>query len=65
MIKNQMATAINLHHYEIVQVNVRFNRPVEFWDIEAVPFVLEKGRKAVAAKKDEILTAIRNFPGGF
>jgi len=65
LIKNQMATAISLHHYEIVQVNVRFNRPVEFWDIEAVPFVLETGRKAVEAKKEEILSAIRNFPGSF
>ncbi len=65
LIKNQMATAISLHHYEIVQVNVRFNRPVEFWEIEAVPFVLETGRKAVEAKKEEILSAIRNFPGSF
>ncbi len=65
LIKNQMATAISLHHYEIVQVNVRFNRPVEFWDIEAVPFVLETGRKAVEAKKEEILSAINNFPGVF
>lgn len=61
--RNQMATAINLHHYEIVQVNVRFKRAVEFWDIEAVPFVLETGRDAVAARKDEILAAIANFPG--
>jgi NTE family protein len=65
LIRNQMATAINLHHYEIVQVNVRFNRPVEFWEVEAVPFVLETGRKAVEAKKEEILSAIRNFPGSF
>lgn len=65
LIKNQMATAISLHHYETVQVNVRFNRSVEFWDIEAVPFVLETGRKAVEAKKEEILSAINNFPGVF
>ncbi|MFN0088280.1 MAG: patatin-like phospholipase family protein [Blastocatellia bacterium] len=63
--RNQMATAINLHHYEIVQVNVRFKRPVEFWDIEAVPYVLETGRNAVAARKDEIVAAIANFPANF
>jgi NTE family protein len=65
LIKNQMATAINLHHYEIIQVNVRFNHPVEFWDIEAVPFILETGRKSVEAKKEEIVSAINNFSEAF
>jgi hypothetical protein len=40
---------------------VRFTTPVEFWDVEKVPYVLETGRKAVAAKKEEILSAIHNF----
>ncbi len=61
LIKNQMTTAINLHHYEIIQANVRFTIPVEFWDVEKVPLVLEAGGKAAEAKKGEILSAIRNF----
>jgi len=61
LIRNQMATAINLHHYEIVQINVRFTSPVEFWDVDKVPFVMETGRKAVDAKKAEIHSAIENF----
>jgi NTE family protein len=61
LMKNQMTTAINLHHYEIVQINVRFTRPVEFWHLDAIPLVLETGRNAVAAKKAEILSAIHNF----
>lgn len=63
LIRNQMATAITLHHYEIVQINVRFTSPVEFWDVDKVPYVLETGRKAVEARKNEILSAIENFPG--
>jgi NTE family protein len=61
LIKNQMAAAISMHHYEIIQINLRFNRPVEFWHLDAIPLVLEMGRKAVEAKKDEILSAINNF----
>ncbi len=61
LMQSQMTTAINLHHYEIIRVNVRFTRPVEFWDIEAVPYVLETGRQAVEAKKEEIISALENF----
>lgn len=59
--RQQMATAINLHHYEIIQINVRFTQPIEFWDFAAVPLVLETGRQAVAAQQAEILAALQNF----
>jgi NTE family protein len=62
MIRSQMATAITLHHYEIIHLNMQFNVPVEIWEIEKVPYVLEVGRKAMEGKKDEILSAIRSFP---
>lgn len=61
MIRNQMATAIHLHHYEIIQINLRFDRPVEFHQFDAIPLVIETGRKAVAARRDAILSAIENF----
>lgn len=61
LMQGQMTAAINLHHYEIIRVNVRFNRPVEFWEVEAVPYIIEMGRRAVEAKKDEIVSAIENF----
>lgn len=63
LVRSQFRTAINLHHHEIIQINVRFNRPVEFWEIEAVPFILETGRNAVEARKFEIFSAIENFTG--
>ncbi|HEX4949932.1 MAG TPA: patatin-like phospholipase family protein [Blastocatellia bacterium] len=62
LIRNQMTTAINLHHYEIVQINVRFDRNIEFWNFAEIPFVFATGRQAVAAKKEAILSAIANFP---
>lgn len=62
LMRNQMATAINLHHYEIIQINVRFDRAIEFWRFEEVPYIIEAGRQAVAAKKDTILAALANFP---
>jgi len=61
LMKNQMAAAINLHHYEIIQINLRFNRAIEFWQLDAIPLVMETGRKAVEAKKAEIISAIGNF----
>lgn len=60
--RNQMATAINLHHYEIIQINVRFDRNIEFWNFAEIPFVFDTGRQSVAAKKEAILSAIANFP---
>ena len=62
MMRNQMATAINLHHYEIIQINVRFDRNIEFWEFAEIPYILETGRNAVAAKKEAVLSAIANFP---
>lgn len=62
LIRNQMTTAINLHHYEIIQINVRFDRNIEFWNFAEIPFIFDTGRQAVAAKKEAILSAIANFP---
>lgn len=63
LFRNQMATAISLHHYEILHVNMRFDVPVEIWDVDKMPYVLEVGRSTVASKREEILAAIRDFPG--
>ncbi len=61
LIRNQMTTAVRLHHYEIVQINLRFERPIDYNDFDALPLVFETGRRAVAARKDAIRAAIRNF----
>ena len=61
LVRSQMATAIALHHYEIIHINMRFDVPVEFWDIDKVPYVLGVGRATMECKREEIIAAIRGF----
>ena len=61
--RREMALAIDLHHHEIVIVNVQFDQIIQIWDVEAVPAILEAGQKAVERRKKEILSAIKSFRG--
>jgi NTE family protein len=60
-VRQEMALAIDLHHHEIVIVNVPFYQDIQMWDVEKVPVVLETGQKVVEQKKKEILLAIASF----
>lgn len=53
--------ATDLHHHEIVTVNVRFYQHIAMWDVDQIPTVLEAGQKTVDQKKEEILAAIESF----
>jgi NTE family protein len=57
----QTAMAIQLHHHEIVIVRVVFDRDIDVRDASEVPRVLDAGRRAVAAKRADILEAIANW----
>ncbi|CAN5410000.1 hypothetical protein BH10CHL1_BH10CHL1_06640 [soil metagenome] len=57
----EMALAIDLHHHEIVLIDVHFDRIIQMWDADAIPIVLEAGRKMLEPKKRAILAAITNF----
>jgi NTE family protein len=59
--RREMALAIDLHHHEIVIVNVHFDQVIQMWDVDQVPIILEAGQKAVEHKKGEILSAIESF----
>jgi NTE family protein len=59
--RREMALAIDLHHHEIVMVNVHFDQVIQMWDVEQVPVILEAGQKAMEWKKKEILAAIESF----
>ena len=59
--RREMALAIDLHHHEIVIVNVPFDQVIQMWDVGQVPIILEAGQKAVERKKKEILAAIESF----
>jgi len=57
----QMALSIDMHSHEIVIIQVPFKRPVNIWDIEHIPEIVELGRIAVDARKNDILSAIKHF----
>lgn len=59
--KKQMALAIDLHHHEIVILNVHFDEVINMWDIEKLPVIMETGKRVIDSKKEEILCAINEF----
>lgn len=61
MIKSQLALAIDMHHHEIIVINVPFINPVSLSDVNLIPNLLELGRRAVDEKKEEILHAIKGY----
>lgn len=61
LVRSQISMSIELHHHEIVIINVPFEHYIQVWDVEEVPAILEAGQKAVDQKKEEIISAIRNY----
>ena len=61
LIKNQLSLAIDMHHYEIVVINVPFDKNISMSDPAQISSLIELGRKSVDQKKEEILNAIKNF----
>ncbi len=61
MQRSQVALSVDMHHHEIVFVNVVFDKFISLRSSKRVPEILDSGRKAVESKKDEILEAIKNF----
>jgi NTE family protein len=59
--RSQMCLAIEMSHFEIVFIEINFDKPISFRAIEALPIVLAKGEEAVAQNKDAILRAIQSF----
>ena len=62
--RNQMALSVDLHHHEIVFINVVFDKYISLRSTRRIPEILEKGKLAVESKKEEILAAIKNFSPG-
>ena len=59
--RNQTALSVEMHHHEIVFINVVFDKFISLRSIRRIPEILEEGKKAVAQKKQEILAAINSF----
>ncbi len=61
LVRSQLSLSIDLHQYEIVVINIPFEKYIQVWDVSEVPAILDAGLKAVDIKKEEILSAISNF----
>ncbi len=59
--RSQMLLAVEMPHFEIVFIEINFDKPVSFSAIEALPTVLAKGEEAVSQNKEVILRAIQSF----
>ena len=59
--KKQMALAIDMHHHEIVVINMHFDELIHMWDVDKLPVIIQTGKKIIERKKGEILSAIDNF----
>lgn len=57
----QLALSINMHEYEIIMIKVPFKNPINMWDIHHIPEIIETGRLAIDAHKEDILTAVHTF----
>lgn len=59
--RSQMFLSIEMHHYEIIMIEVEFDHAISLRAVEELPSILAAGEQAVNQSKDEILTAIQNF----
>ncbi len=59
--RTQMFLSIELHHHEIVTVEVDFDHTINPWDLHELPAIIEAGKKAVDDQKSIILSAIASF----
>jgi len=59
--RSQVALSVDMHHHEIVFINVVFDKFISLRSTRRIPEILEKGEQTVEMKKDEILAAIENY----
>jgi NTE family protein len=59
--RSQMFLSIELHHHEIVIVEVNFEHTINPWDVHELPAIIEAGKKAIEENKTMILSAITGF----
>jgi NTE family protein len=60
LVRSQLSLSVDLHHHEIIIINVSFDKYVQIWDVEDVPEILETGRRAVEREREEIFLALAN-----
>jgi len=61
LLRNQNAISVEMHHYEIVFINVVFDKVIGLRSVHRIPEIIEAGERAVLERKAEILSVIENF----
>ncbi len=64
MQRSQVALSVDVHHHEIIFINVVFDKFISMRSTRRIPEILERGEQVVASKQEEILAAIKNFSPG-
>jgi NTE family protein len=59
--RSQMVLSIELHHHEIVIIEVNFDHTINPWDVHELPAIIEAGQRAVEENKQVILGAVANY----
>jgi NTE family protein len=59
--RSQMFLSIELHHHEIVIVEVDFDHSINPWDVHELPAIVDAGRVSIEKHKEMILSAIKGF----
>jgi NTE family protein len=59
--RSQMFLSIEMHHHEIVIIEVDFDHTINPWDVHELPAIVECGHKAIELHKSAILSAITGF----
>lgn len=62
MVHCQNALAVDIHHYEIIFIEVNYGGLINLWDTTALPEVYKRGKIAVDSAKSAIISAIEEFP---
>jgi NTE family protein len=59
--RSQMFLSIEMHHYEIIFIQVEFDRSISLRNVEELPAILAAGEEAVHQNQAAILAAIQDF----
>ena len=59
--RSQMFLSVDLHHHEIVVVEVRFDKQINIRDARELPTIYAAGERAIEENQAAILSAIRSF----
>lgn len=61
LLLGQLALAVNMHHFEMIHIEVKINDPFTVGDKSQIPELLKLGKEALEKKKEEIRKAIESY----